>query len=178
MYSLDVRAPEKSRNSRYFLHDSFLAFHFRFVLPNVSALQSGHAEAVWNLKIAPYLDDYMGERFEEICREWLKLYGQERLGVPAQTAGKIWSRDYDVDVAGTLLDDRRAAGECKWWKKPVGGNVLSELQQDAAKSPYFAGSDPVWVLFGRGGFTADLRQAAKGDPRVELLTPRDLLARG
>jgi AAA+ ATPase superfamily predicted ATPase len=175
MHSLDVAAPERSRNARYYLNDPFLTFHFRFVLPNVSALQSGHADMVWNTVISPRLDEYMGERFEEICRSWLGLYGQERLGTAARTVGKIWAADHDVDVAGTLLDDRRVAGECKWWKSPAGFNVLADLKHDTARAKYYAGTEPLHVLFARNGFTPELREAVAADPAVTLLTPDDLL---
>jgi len=173
MYSLDVAAPEKSRNTRYFLNDPFLAFHYRFVLPNASALQAGHAESVYRLGIEPHLDDYMGERFEEICRAWAELHGQERLGVPARVAGKIWAADYDIDVAGELLDGRRIAGECKWWRKLAGANVLADLARDTARNRYYAGADPVLLLFTRTGFTPELK--ARQSDGLHLLTPADLL---
>ncbi|HEX6748212.1 MAG TPA: ATP-binding protein [Longimicrobium sp.] len=175
MWSMDVQAPEKSRNTRYFLDDPFLSFHFRFVLPNLSALQSGHADAVWKLRIEPYMDDYMGLRFEEICRTWVALYGQEKLGVPAGPVGKIWSSDYDVDVAGELLDGRRVAGECKWWKKPAGINVLADLRSEAAKNRYYAGSDPVHLVFARNGFTPELAAIVQRESDVLLLGLADLL---
>jgi AAA+ ATPase superfamily predicted ATPase len=177
MYSLDVVAPEKSRNTRYFLDDPFLAFHFRFVLPNASALQAGHGGAVWNLKIEPHLDGNMGERFEEICRAWLALYGQERLGVPARVVGKIWSGDYDVDVAGELLDGRRVAGECKWWKKQAGANVCADLTSEVAKNRYYAEGVPVFILFARNGFMPEMKKMARPD-QLLLLTPADLLGHG
>jgi AAA+ ATPase superfamily predicted ATPase len=175
MYSLDVPAPEKSRNTRYFLNDPFLAFHFRFVLPNASALQAGHAEAVYRLSIEPHLDENMGERFEEICRAWATLYGQERLGIPARVVGKIWSGDYDVDVAGELLDGRRIAGECKWWKKPAGANVQAELARDVAQNRYYLGGEPTFLVFARS-VTPELRENQSS--RLHVLTPPDLLGRG
>ncbi|MFL5384962.1 MAG: ATP-binding protein [Longimicrobiaceae bacterium] len=176
MYSLDVAAPEKSRNTRYFLNDPFLAFYYRFVLPNASALQAGHAEAVYRLSIEPHLDELMGERFEEICRAWAALYAQERLGVPAREVGKIWSKDYDVDVAGELLDGRRFAGECKWWRKQAGMNVHADLARDAARNGYYAGQDPALLIFARNGFTPELEQS-RSDTLL-LLTPADLLDHG
>jgi AAA+ ATPase superfamily predicted ATPase len=172
MYSLDVAAPEKSRNTRYFLNDPFLAFYFRFVLPNASALQAGHAEPVYRLGIEPHLDENMGERFEEICRAWLMLYGQEQLGVPARVVGKIWSRDYDIDVAGELLDGRRVAGECKWWKKPAGANVYADLARDAARNDYYAGAEPIFFIFAKS-VTPELRESQSEE--FHLLTPSDLL---
>lgn len=175
MYSLDVAAPEKSRNTRYFLNDPFLAFYYRFVLPNASALQAGHAEAVYRLNVEPHLDELMGERFEEICRAWAVLYAQERLGVPARDVGKIWSGDYDVDVAGQLLDGRRFAGECKWWKKPAGMNVHADLARDVTKNGYYRGADPVLLIFARNGFTPELGQ--QQSDALHLMTPVDLLNR-
>jgi AAA+ ATPase superfamily predicted ATPase len=172
MHSLDVVAPEKSRNTRYFLNDPFLAFHFRFVLPNASALQAGHAESVYRLAIEPFMDKYMGERFEEICRAWVSLYGQERLGVPARTVGKIWAADYDVDVAGELLDGRRIAGECKWWKKPAGLNVHAELAREAARNGYYTGADPVLLIFAKS-VTPELREHQSD--KVQLLTLAEML---
>ena len=56
--SLD--ASERERNRRFYLDDPFLAFWYRFYLPNASALASGHAGDVWKHSIEPYLDDYMG----------------------------------------------------------------------------------------------------------------------
>jgi len=173
MVSLD--AAERARSTRYYLNDPFLAFYFRFVLPNVSALQSGHADAVWSGVISPRLDEYMGNQFEDICRGWLALYGQERLGMAARRVGKIWAADYDIDVAGQLLDDRTVAGECKWWKYPAGFNVLADLKRDAAHAKYYAGTEPVHVLFARSGFTPELRASVKDDPAVLLLTPDELV---
>lgn len=173
MYSLDVVAPEKSRNTRYFLDDPFLNFHFRFVLPNASALQAGHAEAVLRMIIEPRMDDYMGGRFEEICRAWTALYAQERLGIPARVVGKIWAADYDVDVAGELLDGRRLAAECKWWKKPAGLNIRGELEQSVAANRYYADRRPVYAIFARNGFTPELKAAES--PELLLITPADLL---
>lgn len=174
MHSIEV-TPERSRNARYYLDDPFLTFHFRFVLPNVSALQSGHAQRVWNQMIVPRLDEYMGNQFEDICRSWLALYGQERLGMPARRTGKIWAADYDIDVAGELLDGRTVAGECKWWKHPAGFNVLADLKRDSERAKYFAGTEPMHILFARSGYTPELRASVKDDPGVLLLTPDELV---
>jgi len=174
--SLDVRDPERSRNSRYFLDDPFLAFHYRFVLPYGSALEAGHAEEVLDDAILPRLDEYMGARFEEICRDWLRLYGRERLQSSAREVGRIWAADYDIDVAGTLLNGVQVFGECKWWAGPVGANVLAELQERSQRTPYRRGDEPVhYLLFARGGFTPELLAAERGTG-VVLMGANELLA--
>lgn len=175
--SLDVRDPDRSRNARFFLDDPFLAFHYRFVLPYASALEAGHAEEVFREVIAPRLDDYMGERFEEICRQWIRLYGQELLPSAALEVGRIWAADYDVDVAATLLNGEQVFGECKWWGKPMGQNVLDRLRQTSGQTPYLnRKTEPYHLLFARAGFTPELQVTAAGDPRLILQEPANLLS--
>lgn len=174
--SLDVRDAERSRNARFFLDDPFLAFHYRFVLPFTSALEAGHAEEVYREAIAPHLDDHMGGRFEEICRQWLRLYGRERLPSAATEVGRIWAGDYDLDVAATLLNRAQAFGECKWWQSAVGENVLDRLRDTASRTPYHrTGTGTYYLLFVRSGFTPELRTATAADAHVLLLGPDDLL---
>lgn len=174
--SLD--ATERERDRRYYLDDPFLAFWYRFIFPYRSALAAGHGTRVWSEKIAPRLDDYMGDLFEWVCRDHARLHAQERLASPAQTVGQIWADDYDIDVAGQLLDGTAIYGECKWWKDPVGANVLDRLVQAAARTPF--GRDAprrAYALYGRSGFTDDLVGRAAADPAVVLLTPKELLDR-
>jgi len=174
--SLDIRDRDRARNARFYLDDPFLAFHFRFVLPYASALEAGHAEEVLQEAILPHLDEYMGGRFEEICRDWLRLYGRERLPSSAREVGRIWAADYDIDVAATLLNGEQAFGECKWWAGPVGLNILDRLQENSALTRYRKRDHtPCYLLFSRSGFTPELETKAAGDPRVVLIDPEQLL---
>jgi|GEM_PF-5898218 len=56
----------------------------------------------------PFLDDYMGDVFEWICRDYTRLYAQEVPGVPASQVEQIWAVDFDLAVAGL---EARAARE-------------------------------------------------------------------
>jgi uncharacterized protein len=176
-HSLDVRDPERRRNTRYYLEDPFLAFHYRFVLPNLSALQAGHGRAVYRDAIAPRLDQYMGEWFEVICRQWVRFYANERLPAVAQAVGKIWASDYDVDVAGELLDGTGVAGECKWRRDATGANVLRELQSHVAANPFFADrpNKTIQVIFSRSPMTTEVRRLTAENDSVVLLGPSELI---
>jgi uncharacterized protein len=172
--SLD--AHERQRQYRYYLDDPFLSFWYRFVLPNWSALESGHSQAVYERMIEPVLDDYMGSLFERICQEYMRLYGQELLGNPAQEVGRIWAGDFDIDVAGKLLDGSVFYGECKWWKNLVGENILDRLIENSTRTTYGKGNIPChYLIFARQGFTTDLRARAANHPNVHLVTPEKLL---
>ncbi len=168
-------ATPKERNSRYFLADPFLMFWYRFVLPNRSALEAGHHQAVLKLSIQPFLSDYMGLVFERICREYLRFFGQEQLGQPAKTVGQIWAGDYDLDVVGELFSGEAVFGECKWWNEPVGLNVLEKLEQNIQRSSFASKQTPKLLLFSRKGYMAPLKQLAKKRSEVYLLEPKHLL---
>jgi len=173
--SLD--ATERERDRRYYLADPFLAFWYRFHLPNASALGAGHDTQVWQHAIEPRLDDYMGGLFEWACRDHVRLFGQEVLPSAAREVGQIWSGNFDIDVAGQLLDGTPLAGKCKWWKEPIGASVLARLRESVGQSPYFRNlqNDPIYLLFSRSGFTPELERLREADASIRLLGPRDLL---
>jgi uncharacterized protein len=172
--SLD--ANDKDRNRRYTLQDPFLEFWFRFVLPNQSALEAGHAREVLQTLIVPLLDDHMGAIFEGICRDFMRLHGQEILGQPARTVGRVWAAEYDLDVAAELLDGSSVYGECKWWKNPVCENVLERLLETSGQAKYGTRTAQTqYVLFSRSGFTPALKAHARKDPQLHLMGPERLL---
>jgi uncharacterized protein len=118
----------------------------------------------------------MGGAFEEICREHARRCSQDNFSAPAQEIGRIWQADYDIDIAGKLLDDTMIYGECKWWKEPVGENILDELIQCASRTDY--GRDNPkrrFVLYARNGFTTALQRRAAGHPEIVLHTPKTML---
>lgn len=176
--SLD--ASERERDRRYYLDDPFLAFWYRFYLPNASALAAGHANEVWEHAIKPYFDDYMGGLFEWVCRDYTRLFGQEVLGTPAREVGQIWAKGFDIDVAGRLLNDISFSGECKWWSAPVGLNVLEHLQSTTGETSYYADrrGDHIYLLFSRSGFTEELEHRRDADPRILLLGLNELVGGG
>ncbi len=175
-HSLDIRDPERRRHTRYYLEDPFLAFHYRFVLPNLSTIQAGHARAVYKNAIAPHLDAYMGEWFEVICRQWIRFYSSERLPAVARTVGKIWASDYDIDVAGELLDGTGVAGECKWRQDATGANVLRELQTRVAANSFYAERQrTMHLVFSRSPATTELRRISSESDSVVILGPSELI---
>lgn len=169
-------ASPKARNRRYYLADPFLAFWYRFGLPNSSALAVGHAEEVFDHAIQPNFSTYMGEIFEWIGRQYVERYGSELFGVSAREVGKIWGADYDLDIAATLLDDTTVFGECKWWEAPVGLNILEELQADSAKTSYGKSSGETrYTIVSKAGFTPELKSAAAQSDSTVLISPAELL---
>lgn len=101
--------------------------------------------------------------FEEVCRQYVLHRWPEQRGVTSVRVGRLWTGDYDVDVvANSVSGERRRTlvGECKWWKSPVGVNVLRELARIAATLPVLAGRSADLALFSLPGFTEEVKAAA------------------
>ena len=169
-------ASPKERDRRYLIADPLIAFWYRFVRPNLSSVAQGFGREVWRHQIAPHLDAFMGAAFEEICRKHARQYSQERFPAPAQEIGRIWDADYDIDIAGKLLDGSMLYGECKWWKELVGENVLDELIERATRTEYGRGNARrYFVLYAKSGFTAALKKRAATQSGIALHTPQTML---
>ncbi len=167
-------AEPKSRDRRYVIADPLVAFWHRFVRPNLSSIVQGFGAEVWRHQIAPLLDGYMGRAFEEVCREHARRHAQDSLPAPAQEVGQVWAADYDIDVAGRLLDGSMLFGECKWSRNEIGPEVLDLLVSRSERTAYGRGvSRRHFVLYARTGFTPSLLSAAPAG--VTLHTPDTML---
>ena len=167
-------AEPKSRDRRYVVADPLVAFWHRFVRPNLSSIVQGFGPEVWRHQVAPQLDGYMEGAFEEICREHARRHAQESLPAPAQEVGQVWAADYDIDVAGRLLDGSMLFGECKWSRNEVGTGVLDLLASRSERTAYGRGASTChFALYARTGFTPDLLDATPAG--VTLHTPDTML---
>jgi hypothetical protein len=172
--SLD--ASPKARNRRYYIADPYLAFWYRFGLPNSSALATGYASEVYDHAIQPYFDSYMGEIFEWIAHQFVASYGREILPAASRETGKIWGANYDIDVVAKLLDETVVFGECKWWNSEVGANVLRDLERDTRETSY-GGDAPEthYLVVSKSCFTPELDAMQGEQANLHLVSPEVLL---
>jgi hypothetical protein len=63
----------------------------------------------------------MGGAFGEICREHARRFSQEYFTAPAQEIGRIWQADYDIDVAGRLLDSHSTGSRLAYTSNNAAG---------------------------------------------------------
>lgn len=159
---LEARAPlspkgPEARRSSYRLADPFFRFWFRFVLPNRSLLERGRAEEVLRI-VERDLDTYMGQAFEDCCREWVGRYAGETLP-PSRHLGSWWSRDgqIEVDIVGASRGRYDLLGSCKW-DRTAPATALTQLLAHRDALPK-AGSARL-AIFARG-FSAELRRRAR-----------------
>ncbi len=166
-----VANPERTRQTRYYLADNYLAFWFRFVLPQRSALEQGQTAYVWETKILPHLDTYMGPRFETLCRQFIRLEAA-RWSHQIPELAVWWSADDELEIVGHDGGTVLLAAEAKWTNAPVDLGVLHTLRRRVAALPSVA-PDCELVLFAKSGFTPQVEAARSS--YLRLYTLDDLL---
>ena len=167
--------PHKSRRGIYRLKDNFLRFWFRFVLPNRSQLERGLKEEVFETAVLPELDNFSAAVFEQACRQYFWRIGQ-RGGLPfrPQQVGGWWQANREIDIV-LLGESQIMLVECKWSQRPVGTDILEQLEQKAPALLKEAGERAVFFgLCARSGFSGQLAEAAKRRKDVLLFDWRQM----
>ena len=157
-----------SKRGRYYVSDHFLRFYYRFIVPQLSAIERGYQEAA-AAKIQAELRSFLGTHvFEELCREWVwaaAMAGQ--LEFVPEVVGSYWRRyrgkGVQLDVVSAAPREKRLLiGEAKWGRKPLSRNILTDLVDRSQRMPQVAeGWHTRYVLFARAGFTEALIEHAK-----------------
>lgn len=166
-----------SKRSIYSIDDNLFRFWYRFVPENYSLIGRGAADLAYR-RIHPYLSDYMGKVFEEICRQYLwKLLLDGESPVQFQELGRWWGTDPDsrsqteIDIMGEQDKDIALFGECKWTNEKVDIGVLETL---AKRSRIFRYREVHLYLFAKCGFTKGCMDAAGKMGNVTLVPYKNI----
>ncbi len=156
------RRPERSRQGIYRITDNYLAFWFRFVLPNVARVQEGDADRVVAERIQPFLTQFAGRRFEEVCMQFVRRHrGTGPLAVDFDRVGGWWAGGEEIDIIAVNEERVVLVGECKWTTEWMKIGDLNDLRRRAALAGF---QEPVvYTLFSRSGFDPNLRELAQAE---------------
>ena len=167
---LPILAKSNARNTIYRLNDGMFRFWYRYVYENTSEISMHNGEAVFS-EIEPQISDYMGEAFEDICKQWLwqeNIAG--RLPIRMKDCGRWWgssplSRDeQEIDLLAYSTDKSTAIFcECKWRNEKTSEGVIDEL---IVKSDMFNYAKKHYWLFSKSGFTNAAQKKAGGNIRL------------
>ena len=152
----------QSKKSIYRIADGMFRFWYRFVYQNVSLINLGKGELVYE-RIKEHIPAFMGEVFEQICMEYMwHIY--EKLPFDMQDIGRWWGvnpikqRQSEIDFIA-YDDTRKKAifGECKWRNEKVPASDIDELMD---KAQMFAFEEKHYYFFSKSGFTDAAKKKA------------------
>jgi uncharacterized protein len=161
--------PHKSRRGIYRLLDPYIRFWFRYVHPNRSQLERGAAQTILNNHVLPQLDLFTGLAFEEVCQQFFWSAGLSgELPFTPLSIGNWWNANEEIDIIALNETDALLV-ECKWAVKPVGSDILANLERKAKLILPEIGNRRVhYALCSRSGFTSQLIESSRGRQEVLL----------
>ncbi len=167
-----------SRKAIYVIEDNLFRFWYRFVPDNNSIIARGAADLAYR-RIEPFLPDYMGKVFEEICRQYLwKLLLSGKCQVQFSSLGRWWGSDpkekrqAEIDIIAEQDKDTALFGECKWTNEKIDLGVLETLLK---RSELFRYEHRYFYLFAKSGFTKGCVDRAKEMGNVTLVRYEEML---
>ena len=188
-FSVDDGIKERANTNRglYRLTDNFFRFWYAFVFANVSELESGDVDGVFNYSVKPVLHEFASLAFEDVCREYVReLQKSGKLPFRYKTMGRWWGRTTvrrkdDTEIQETEIDllavssrsDQYLVGECKFKGRPLS---FGDYLDTAAKLlPQQEKADFYYYLFSESGFDERLTEEASHNDRLRLVTLEEIV---
>lgn len=191
-FSVDAAVKESAKSSRgtYRLTDNFFRFWYSFGFANISQLEEGDTEGVYQYVVESALHGFASYTFEDICREYVREL-QKRGQLPFRYArmgrwtGRTTVRDTGAGdgmrTAETEIDllavapasDEYLVGECKFRSAPFS---YSEYLSTLAKlTPQKEHGKFYYALFSESGFDEKIEEEAAGSDTLRLYTLDDIV---
>ena len=144
---------ENSKKTIYRLEDSMFRFWYKFIPENVSLISRGAINRVYN-RIEGQIPSFMGEVFEEICKQYIwKENIEEKLEFLFHKAGRWWGKNLEQEIDIIACDDNSAIFcECKWTNAQVTQKIIDGLVE---KSLMFNFKEKYFYLFSKSGFSTE-----------------------
>jgi AAA+ ATPase superfamily predicted ATPase len=169
---LNAEGKENVQKGLYRIKDNFLNFWYRFIFANVSELMLGNIADVYDYKIAPYLSEYLGEYFADVCTEFLKLMNlHKRLPQKFLWWERWYGKNGTIDILAQGEDQRTLVGKCLWEDRKA---EISDLEQLISLSGEAGISPDYCYLFSKGGFAQELCGFVAGKNNLMLIKLEDL----
>ena len=124
---IPILTPRKGKRGIYKIKDNYFRFWFKFISEFQEEIES-YAQNIAIENFRKKFNTYLGEVFEEVCREFLI----EARFFPFTKIGKWWHKDKEIDVVALNEKTKEILfGECKWQSKVNAKKICQELAEKA-----------------------------------------------
>ncbi|WP_258084373.1 ATP-binding protein [Thermococcus thermotolerans] len=132
MKEVPITEKPNSKRGRYYVADNFLAFWFRFIYPNLSAIEEGLFDVE---EIKRDYSRYLGPVFEKVAKQFLiELNRAEKLPFRLAKVGRWWRKGEKIDLVALNERERKALFvEVKWKElsEREARRILKDLERKA-----------------------------------------------
>lgn len=186
-FSVDAKIKEQANSNRgvYRLADNFFRFWYAFGFENLSQLEDGDVDGVFEYAVKPALHGFVSFAFEDVCRQFIREKQKKndlpfRYSKMGRWMGKTTVRDEaaanglrtaetEIDVLCISKDENAyLVGECKYKGAPFSYSeyldVKAKLSAQKEKASFF------YALFSESGFDEKIvSEAESGKTRLYKL---------
>lgn len=184
-FSVDTGTKERANTNRgtYRLTDNFFRFWYTFGFANLSQLEDGDVDGVYDYLIEPALHEFASLTFEDVCKEFVRKL-QKKNALPfrytklGRWTGKTTVRDKhaagglriaetEIDLLGIGRDSKEyLVGECKFKHSPFAYSeyldTLAKLTPQKEKTKFY------YALFSESGFDEKIIAEAEASEDLYL----------
>lgn len=162
--------PENSKKGLYKIKDNFILFWFKFIFPNLSYIESGHAELAMKKIRRNFVDAHVSYVYEDVCIEKMwELNVSDMWNFHFDKVGRWWNNNTEIDILALDKAGSHAIfGECKYRANKVGVDVLRDLERKAKEVAWERERrKDYFILFSVNGFSDELTELSKA--RADLI---------
>lgn len=155
----------------YQITDNFFRFWYAFVFPNITELETGDAEGIYQFAVKPMLEAYTSRIFETVSIEYLRVKNRANaLPFRFTNIGRWWNKTDEIDIMA--VDSEKQAfllGECKFKNAKITIKETAKLKEKF--HPKTETAKVYYYLFSKSGFSEEV----KHQPDVTYIEIDDLL---
>lgn len=164
---------QQSKKTIYRISDGCFRFWYRFVMPNLNAINAGLGLQVHRKIIQPNLPEFMGQGFEQIFFDYFDRWNATAALPDLVTErGRWWGnnpqerREEEIDLVGIGIGTTCFC-EVKWRNEKVDVGVIQGLEQ---KSQLIPAQQRFYIIFSKSGFTAGAMNYGMNRSDIRLYT--------
>ncbi len=157
------REKQNTQRGLYRLRDSFFSFWYRFVFPNLSSLEFGDWENIYNSVIEPQFNEFASSTFETICMEWLRVQNRNhKMPFVFTQIGRWWDKNTEIDIIAVNEEKSEIiSAECKFHNSVVNDSALEKhLKKNLSSLKKKETAKIHYWYFSWSGFTEQARNFA------------------
>lgn len=174
-----ITANSRTKTVRFRLRDEYLRFYFHFIEPNLARIRSARQRYHFDRVTAESWNTFLGLGFELFVRRnldaLLDALGAEQLieNAASYWHGRTQKREgVQIDLVIERADEVSNLVACKWSRKPIGADVIAELERKLDLYPNPKGHMLQPVLVAASGATRAVHDAG-----IPVVTLNDLFRR-